>query len=106
MGKRFKLTRGYNEEDELYSHYVSNEDAEKIFLDDHKFIEFKSHYDYSTYGYIKIVIEHNEDPDILYDGVLMFTNMALKINANYHADLRNWWLGKEKEEQINVYDKQ
>jgi hypothetical protein len=57
--------------------YVSNKIAERIFLEEHNFIEYKSHFDWNTYGFMKIEIEHIDDPENYYDGSMAFDTQAL-----------------------------
>lgn len=106
LGGRLKLNKTEDDHEEGHcKHFVSNEMAMQMFLEDHNFLEFKSHFDWNTYGYIKIEIEHAEDPEIFYDGSLTFLTYALTINHNYEADLTHWWREPDDHSQ-HVYEKQ
>lgn len=93
LGDRYKLDKKEDKKEKGHcKHYVSNEIAEKMFLEEHNFLEYKSHFDWNTYGFMKIEIVHIEDPEnTYYDGSMAFETHALKINSNYAADLSHWW---------------
>ena len=106
LGDRIKLAKKEDSHEEGHcKHYVSNEIASRMFLEEHNFLEYKSHFDWNTYGFMKIEIEHAEDPEIYYDGSMAFETHAFTINHNYAADLSHWWREEDSHSQ-HVYEKQ